>query len=130
MISSARKGIDQNGFTLIEVLVAMVILSISLMAAIKVVSEVTRSASYLQDKTIAQWVAVNKLTEMRLAKEVPKAGHYDGEDEMAGRTWHWDIEVKTTFDPRLRLVNVGVKPASDSKDEAPTVVVISYLSEL
>jgi len=120
----------KRGFTLLEVLVAMVILSISLLAAIKVASEVTASAIYLQDKTIAQWVAMNKVTEMRLAKKLPKPGKSNGEDEMAGRDWRWDIEVKTTPYPQLREIHVGVKPASDDPDSAPSALVISLVGEL
>ena len=120
----------RKGFTLLEVLVAMVILSISLLAAIKVVSEVTNSAIYLQDKTIAQWVAMNKITEMRLAKQLPKPGKSNGEDEMAGRSWRWDILVKTTAYPTLREVEIGVKPVADGSDAPPTVVVISLLGDL
>ncbi len=120
----------KNGFTLIEVLVAMVILSISLLAAIKVATEVTNSAIYLQDKTIAQWVAMNKVAEMRLARKLPKMGRSNGEEDMAGRTWRWDILVKNTAYSTLREVEVGVKPASEDSDEPPTVVVISLLGEL
>lgn len=115
---------------MLEVLVAMVIISISLLAAIKVVSSVTDSAIYLQDKTIAQWVAMNKVVEMRLAKKLPKEGKSNGEDEMAGRSWRWDILVKNTAYPKLREVEVGVKPASEDSDSPPTVVVTSLLGEL
>ena len=119
-----------RGFTLLEVLVAMVILSISLLAAIKVASEVTNSAIYLQDKTIAQWVAMNKVAEMRLAKKLPKAGRSNGEEEMAGRSWRWDILVKNTAYSGLREIEVGVKPANEDSDEPHTVVVISLVGEL
>ena len=116
---------------MLEVLVAMVILSISLLAAIKVASEVTNSAIYLQDKTIAQWVAMNKVVEMRLAKKLPKEGKSNGEDEMAGRSWRWDITIeKTELSPRLRVAHVAIKPASDDSDAAPTVLVTSFLGEL
>lgn len=126
----SKQPVRSRGFTLLEVLVAMVILSISLLAAIKVASEVTSSAIYLQDKTIAQWVAMNKVAEMRLARKLPKEGKSNGEDEMAGRSWRWDILVKKTAYPTLREVEVGVKPASEDKDSPPTVVVISLLGEL
>ena len=99
-------------------------------AATKVVSSVTDSAIYLQDKTIAQWVAMNKVVEMRLAKKLPKEGKSNGEDEMAGRSWRWDILVKNTAYPKLREVEVGVKPASEDSDSPPTVVVTSLLGEL
>ena len=119
-----------RGFTLIEVLVALVILSISLMAAIKVASEMTNSAIYMQDKTLAQWVALNKMAEIRLAKKLPDIGRSNGEDEMAGRSWRWEILVSKTPYPALRQVEVAVKPASDDKDTAPTAVVTTILGEL
>ena len=125
-----RRHKRKKGFTLLEVLVAMVILSISLLAAIKVASEVTNSAIYLQEKTIAQWVAMNKVAEMRLAKKLPKAGRTNGEDEMGGRSWRWDILVKNTAYPGLREIEVGVKPANEDSDEPHTVVVISLVGEL
>jgi general secretion pathway protein I len=121
---------SKKGFTLLEVLVAMVILSVSLLAAIKVASEVTNSAIHLQEKTIAQWVAMNKLAELRLAKKLPQTGRSDGEDEMAGRNWHWEILVKNTAYSRLREVEVGVRPAGEDKDSPPTAVAISLLGEL
>ena len=122
----------QAGFTLLEVLVAMVILSISLLAAIKVASEVTNSAIYMQDKTVAQWVAMNKVVELKLAKKLPDLGKSNGEEEMAGRDWRWDILVRNTADknPMLREVEVGVKPASEDSDAPHTVVLISLVGTL
>lgn len=120
----------QTGFTLLEVLVAMVILSISLLAAIKVASEVTNSAIYLQDKTIAQWVAMNKVAEIRLAKGIPGDGRSEGEEEMAGRSWRWKITFKKTPYSALKEAEVAVNPVTDSKDDPPTVVVRSLIGSL
>jgi len=127
---SHKKAFNRRGFTLIEVLVAMVILSLSLLATIKVASSVTLSAIALQDKTIAQWVAMNKIVELRLAKVLPKVGRSNGEDEMAGLDWRWDMEVKETAYTGLREVTVGVKRASEDRDAAPTASVISLIGEL
>jgi len=131
MFSVKRKvGVKNKGFTLIEVLVAMVILSLSLLAAIKVASAVTRSAIDLQDITIAQWVAMNKVVELRLAKKLPKTGRSDGKDEMAGRDWRWDIEVKETGYPKLREVHVSIRLANEDSDADPVTRVISLIGEL
>ena len=121
---------QKKGFTLIEVLVAMVILSLSLLAAIKVASGVTRSAIDLQEITIAQWVAMNKIVELRLAKALPKTGRTNGQDEMAGRDWRWDIIVNETPYPKLREVYVEVKPATDEPDSPATTRVTSLIGEL
>jgi len=125
-----RKSKHKTGFTLIEVLIALVILSLSLMAAIKVASGVTRSAIDLQEITIAQWVAMNKLVELRLAKSLPRTGRTNGQDEMAGRDWRWDIIVNETPYPKLREVRVEVKPLADGADAPATTSVISLIGEL
>ncbi|VAW95320.1 hypothetical protein MNBD_GAMMA21-1449 [hydrothermal vent metagenome] len=124
------KSKHKKGFTLIEVLVAMVILSLSLLAAIKVASGVTRSAIDLQEITIAQWVAMNKIVELRLAKSLLKTGRTNGRDEMAGREWRWDIIVNETPYPKLREVRVEVKPDADGADAPPTTSVVSLIGEL
>ena len=54
-----RHETRHTGFTLIDVPVAMAVLSLSLLAAIKVASEVASSAIHMQDMTYAQWVAMN-----------------------------------------------------------------------
>lgn len=120
----------QNGFTLLEVLIAMVILAVSLLAAIKVATEVTSSAIYLQDKTIAQWVGMNKMAELRLSKGVPVDGRNDGIDEMAGREWRWKINIKKTPYPALKELEVEVRPANESKDEPATIVLRSLIGNV
>lgn len=122
-------GVGQRGFTLIEVLVALAILTMSLMIAIKVASEVTNSAIRLRDKTYAQWVALNKVAELRLQTTWPPTGKSDGNTDMAGRTWHWTTEVKNTEDKSVRRLEVSVKPASEQDSAAPTVFITAFLGQ-
>lgn len=118
-----------KAFTLIEVLVAMAVISISLLAAIKVASEVTTSAIYMQDKTLAHWVAMNKVAEMRLQQTWPSIGRSNGDVEMADRSWHWKMEVKATEDKDVRRLEVGVMPESEKDAETPTVLLIAFLGK-
>ena len=120
---------NQRGFTLMEVLVAMMVLSVGLIAVIKVVGEVSTSAIQLQDKTYAQWVAMNKVAEMRLQKTWPATGKTDGVSEMAGQTWHWFAEVKNTDDKDVRKLEVSVNPESDKNNEAPTIFITAFLGK-
>jgi general secretion pathway protein I len=122
-----RGTAKQRGFTLMEVLVAMTILSLSLLAVIKVVSEVSTSAMQLQDKTYAQWVALNKVAEMRLQTTWPPVGKSDGDSDLAGRTWHWNMEVKSTDDKDVHKLEVSVNPESDKDNAVPTVSVTAFL---
>ena len=122
-----RGNAKQHGFTLMEVLVAMTILSLGLLAAIKVASEGSTSAMQLRDKTYAQWVALNKVAEMRLQTTWPSAGKSDGNSEMAGRTWHWTMEIKNTDDKDVRKLEVSVNPESEKDAKASTVFVTAFL---
>lgn len=122
-----RGGTNQRGFTLMEVLVAMVVLSMGLLAVIKVVSEVSTSAIQLRDKTYAQWVALNKVAEMRLKTSWPTPGKSDGDTDMAGRTWHWIMEVKNTEDKDVRKLEVSVNPESEKDSKVATIFITAFL---
>src|ERR1044071_3540973 len=74
-----------GGFTLVEVLAALVIVSLGLLGVIQAVSQTASSGAYLRDKTIAHWVAMNRLTEVRLEPQQPGIGKTTDEVEMAGR---------------------------------------------
>ena len=112
-----------------EVLVAMTILSLGLLGAFTVASGVSTSALQLQDKTYAQWVAMNKIAETRLQTGWPATGKSDGEAEMAGRTWHWVMEIKNTEDQDVRRLEVAVRPETEKDSKAPTVLVTSFLGK-
>jgi len=119
-----------RGFTLLEVLIAMVILSLSLMAAIRVATMMTGSSIRMKEETYAQWVALNKLAELRLAKGVPVNGKLDGEDEMAGRNWRWKIILKKTPYAGVQEVHVQVWGAGDNKDTAALSDVTSLIGKI
>lgn len=122
-------SVRDRGFTLVEVLVALAVLSLGLIAVIKVVSEVSLSAIQLQDKTYAQWVALNKIAEMRLQTAWPATGKSNGTTEMAGRNWRWVMEVKNTDDSGVRRLEVSVNPASEPQDAPATETVVAFLGK-
>lgn len=87
----------QSGFTLVEVMVAVAIIGIALPSLLIVMMGHIDGSAYLQDKLQAQWVAENKLTEVRLANqqsgEIPDEEE-TGTEELAGRKWQWQMRVK------------------------------------
>ena len=83
-----------QAFTLLEVLVALAVASIGLAAVIKVAGGNAYNAQYLQERTLAQWVAMNQLAVVQGLNQLPDKGTTSGKDEIGGRTWYWQQEVK------------------------------------
>lgn len=96
------------GFTLIEVLVALVVVAVALVALVRAASVQVTSFDALRERTLAGWVASNVLVETRLATSQPPTGRSDGRVRLAGRDWRWLREVKATPDLGIRRVDVSV----------------------
>lgn len=114
-----------RGFTLLEVLVALAVLAITLGALIKGGSEVATNGAYLRDKTLAQWVARNRVAELQLETQWPETGSREGREEMAGREWFWRSAVSETFDEDVRRLEVGVY--ADERREELLDRVVAFL---
>jgi len=84
----------QRGFTLIEVLIALIVVSMGTLAVAGQIGQAARNARLVQAKTFATWIAMNKVTELRLVDGLPSAKTDDGEIEFAGRDWVWESEIK------------------------------------
>jgi len=67
--------------------------------------------SYLRDKTLAQWVALNQIANLRLSGQQPPTGTSHGDTDFAGRSWHWRQEVVATEVPGVERIDISVRPA-------------------
>ena len=104
-----------RGFTLIEVLVALAIVAIGMGAVLEALTSSANTAVYLQDKTFAEWVALNRIETVRLSGAIPAPGTSNDNIDYAGRSWEW--QQKVTSLPRVPgmvQIDVDVRPA-DSK---------------
>ena len=109
-----------RGFTLVEVLVALMIVAIGLAALMLTVSSTARTSGYLRDKTLAQWMALNRLSEVRL--NLTKFGQNTdtGEIYFANRTWHYDTRYFDTSISTMKRVVVRIY-AGDAKTKGNPV---------
>jgi general secretion pathway protein I len=123
------------GFTLVEVLVALVVVAIGLAALMVAVSGTARTSGYLRDKTLAQWIALNRIAEVRLTVNKlaqststtsssttsgatsGASGGDAGELQFAGRTWHYDTRYYDTTFPSTKRIIVRVW-AGDAKTKS------------
>lgn len=112
----------QHAFTLIEVMVALVVIALGMAAVIRSTGAGASNAVYLREKTIAHWVAVNKLTELQLQKEWAALGSTSGTYEMSDHEWRWETKVSETDEPAVRRVDVKVLLSSRSKEALAELV--------
>jgi general secretion pathway protein I len=101
-----------RGFTLIEVLVALVIVAVGMAALLGTLSSAADSSIYLRDKTFAEWIALNRVSELRLAAKRPAKGKSSGEIDYAGRKWRYEQEVVETDIPGVLRIDVKVADAT------------------
>lgn len=123
-------------FTLTEVLVALLVLALALSALQLRMSQYLDDAAYLREKTVAQWVALNLLEELRLSTRLgapPPGQALSGTVSMANRIWYWYLEPETalTTDLVTSLVPVRVQVSAQSAAAAQTapVVVLTGVSD-
>ena len=114
-----------RGFSLIEVLAALVVVSLGMLGVIEAVSQTASNTAYLRDKTLAHWVAMNRLTELRLEAQTPRIAKSSDELEMAGRRWRWTVEVTQTPVESMRRIDVSVRLA-DGDDESSLASVSGF----
>jgi len=103
----------QVGFTLIEVLVALVIVAVGMGVLMSTLTSSARTVVYLQDKTFAEWVALNQITLLRLQMQqgnLPPQRTTNGDLDYAGRSWHWRQEVVANSVPGLERIDFKVRP--------------------
>src|SRR5215469_10516759 len=107
---SRRSAAGGDGFTLIEVLVALAIVAVGMAAVLATLTSSADSVSYLRDKTFANWVALNQIAQQRLSGQGLQSGTTDGDSDMAGRKWHWHQEITSTQIPGMLRIDVSVRP--------------------
>lgn len=98
----------QLGFTLLEVLVALVIVGTALGASMRAVGSLAANSTGLRTAMMATWSAENRLVQIRLAREFPSVGKRSFECPQGDLKLVCEEEVLASPNPLLRRVEVGV----------------------
>ena len=116
----------QNGFTLLEVMVALFVVAVALGGVIKVMGNAAVNSSRLTDRTFAQWVALNQVADEQIKASWPKLGDQSGKQKMADREWKWVLKTIKTEDKNIKRIEVSVWAGGDENAD-PIATAIGFL---
>lgn len=119
----------QKGLTLIEVLIALAIMSIAMTAIIKATTQNIRSTAYLQNKMMATWVGKYVMNEARLGLIVLPKSSQPVKEKMTllDRDWYWQAQRDATPNKRIDKIAVDVFEREDDETASPLVSLESYI---
>lgn len=120
-MGNRRADTKVAGFTLLEAMIALAIVALGMMAVNTQLNRYVMSAIYIEQKTLASWIASNILTELSVAPQWPEVGDTTGEVEFAQRQWIWRAEVSATPIENLRRVDVAVFLEDDPEIQIHTM---------
>jgi general secretion pathway protein I len=107
-----------RGFTLIEVMVALAVVALGIGALLSTLNTAAGSITHMRDRSYAEWIALNRISQTRLAAEVPSTGETSGEVEYAGSKWLWRQEVIDQDVAGILRLEVSVGRVSDKASKA------------
>lgn len=124
---------QSSGFTLIEVMVALAVVAVALPALMMSLYQQIDGTAYLRDKSLANMVAANRVTEIRILAEATRSlpeGRDSGVRELAGREWYWWQESTKTELPDFFRIEIKVALGEEQEDEALVTLAIFLSGDL
>ncbi|WP_443019759.1 type II secretion system minor pseudopilin GspI [Sphingomonas adhaesiva] len=111
MVRSAPRRRHSNGFTLIEIMVALAVFSLAALALIRLEGQTIRSTGILSATLLAQTVARNVAIEAVTEAQPPLRGRATGVEQNGGRAWTWTRNVSAIGDGDVMRIDVAVAGA-------------------
>jgi general secretion pathway protein I len=107
-VNATQRANSSAGFTLIEVLVALGIVAIALMAGLRATDSLSRNASRQSTQWLAQICAENEFARLRLSRQVPPVGESNTPCTQAGMNLQVNLSVQVTPNPNFRRIDARV----------------------
>ncbi|MDP3492650.1 MAG: type II secretion system minor pseudopilin GspI [Hyphomonadaceae bacterium] len=105
----------EDGFSLLEVVVAIAVFSLGALAVMNVLGESTRAAVADERRAIAAIVAENRLAEAMVTTRPPMTGVERGNERALSRSWEWEVRVSVSPEPRILRIDAIVREAGNSQ---------------
>ncbi len=119
----ARCSRADNGFTVVETLVALFVFALAGVGLISMQTQSIDSYARVETRALASIVAENQLTDAMALRTPPPIGLREGETRLGGRNWRWRLEVLATDDPATLRIDAKAFAAGQ---ESPTATVSAY----
>lgn len=113
-----------SGFTLIEIVIALAIVAIAVLAIANAMNQHTQISAGLEKRVIASWVAANHISEIRHESKLSRLRPGNSSDviTMGGHKWRAQAKITRTDVERVYLLTVTVKDESRRQDAAYATV--------
>ena len=122
---------NSRGFTLVELLVALVVVAMTAMTVSSAVGNIVSQTYVLERRAVAHWVAENQLARARLSRvnnvDPVATGRNTERVVMSGRTWRINQEISETTHPWLRRVDIEVFEVVDDDDVGPLDRLVGFI---
>ena len=114
----------RHGFTLVEVLVALAVIAVALTAGMRVLAQSVDGASSLKARTLALWVAENRLARAQLGETLDTLA---GQETQAGLTFAWRQAITAT--PNLAFRKIEIVVTDPAQPDYALARLVGYLGE-
>ena len=104
----------KQGFTLIETLLALFIISVLFVSVMKGLGTHSKTLFHIENKTIATWVAHQEMNKTLLQQQALQTGRFQGTKEQGGRVWHWLKKVAPSQFPGVLRIEIEVATEKDN----------------
>lgn len=126
-----RPEARQRGFTLIEVMLALVIVATAVPALLLTLDQQIDGTAHIRDRSLAQIIAANRLAELRLAQRADSVeglrGELRGSEEMLDRTWYWRMVTTATEVPGFSRVELQVR-TTENENRPSLHTLVAYIA--
>ena len=131
-ISKLKAPHKSSGFTLIEILIAMVIVSVGVVSVMGAIQTNAQIASDLDRRLVASWVVSNRFAEIRHESKLNSvaAGNDNVNVEMGGYEWRVRSVIEESELDRVFNVTVEAFEKSSGDDRAISSMTSSVVDKL